>query len=268
MQLPVYEVYAVRYATRDARRPSNFVGGDAHDTSMPMDYFVWLVRNADRQFIIDAGFTAEVAAQRKRTYLRTPRAGLALLGVDTLKATDVVVTHLHYDHIGTYDDFPQARFHLQDDEMRFVTGRYMSHSKFSHSYEVDDICGMVRLVFDERVAFHDGDDELAPGITLHRIGGHTAGLQSVRVHTRRGWVVLASDASHYYEHFENSRIFPTTYHLGEVLEGYKKILRLAESPQHVIPGHDPLVLARYPVAAPGLDGMAVRLDVMPQGKAS
>ena len=51
-------------------------------------------------------------------------------------------------------------------------------------------------------------------MTIHRIGGHTAGLQCVRVHTKRGWVVLASDTSHYYEHFEKGRVFPTTFHIG------------------------------------------------------
>jgi glyoxylase-like metal-dependent hydrolase (beta-lactamase superfamily II) len=263
MQLPVYEVFAIKYATRDARRAANFLGGDPHDAPMPMDYFVWLVRNAERQFIVDAGFTADVAARRKRTFLRTPRAGLAMLGVDSSAATEVIVTHMHYDHIGTHADFPAARFHLQDDEMAFVTGRYMLHRQFRHSFEVDDVVNMVRMVFQQRVSFHAGDAEIAPGISVHRIGGHTRGLQSVRVHTKRGWVVLASDASHYYEHFETGRAFPTTFHVGEVLESYDRLRRLAESPQHIIPGHDPLVMARYPAVSPDLEGIAVRLDVMP-----
>ncbi|MGZ5230494.1 MAG: N-acyl homoserine lactonase family protein, partial [Burkholderiales bacterium] len=105
---------------------------------------------------------------------------------------------------------------------------------------------------------------IAPGITLHRIGGHTAGLQSVRVHTQRGWVVLASDASHYYEHFEKGRCFPTVYNVGETLEGYGILQRLAESPEHVVPGHDPLVMQRYPSASNSLEGVAVRLDVVPR----
>lgn len=266
MQLPVYEVYAIRYATRDARRAAHFIGGDPHDAAMPMDYFVWLIRNADRQFIVDAGFTAPIAARRKRTFLRSPSEGLAMLGVNTALATDVIVTHLHYDHIGTYADFPAARFHLQDDEMRYVTGRHMRHQRFNHGYEIDDVVSMVRMAYDGRVEFHDGDDELAPGITVHRIGGHTKGLQSVRVRTKRGWVVLASDASHYYEHFETGRCFPTTYRLDEVLEGYAKLLKLAESPQHVIPGHDPLVLARYPAPVSDLSGVVACLDVMPGGQ--
>lgn len=264
MTLPIYGVYAIKYATREARRPSHFVGGDPHDTPMPMDYYVWLIRNSERTLVVDAGFTAEVAAQRKRTFLRPPAKGLAMLGVNAAAVRDVIVTHLHYDHIGTFGDFPSARFHLQDDEMAYATGRHMRHARFNHSYEVEDIVGVVRMVFDGRVQFHAGDDEVAPGITLHRIGGHTAGMQSVRVHTKRGWVVLASDASHYYEHFETGRCFPTVYHLGEVVEGYDILRRLAESPQHIVPGHDPLVMSRYPAASNDLEGIAVGLDVMPR----
>jgi glyoxylase-like metal-dependent hydrolase (beta-lactamase superfamily II) len=265
MTLPTYDIYAVKYAQRDARRTNHFLGGDPHDAPMPMDYFVWLIRNDQRCIVLDVGFTAEIAAQRKREHLRTPAAGLAKLGVDAASVRDVIVSHMHYDHIGTFGDFRQARFHVQDDEIAFVTGRSMCHALVRHSFEVEDVVGVVRLIYQDRVEFHDGDDELAPGLTLHRIGGHTAGLQSVRVHTKRGWVVLASDASHYYEHFEKGRCFPTTYNVAETIEGYRTLHRLAESPQHIVPGHDPLVMARYPAVSRELEGIAVRLDVMPNG---
>ena len=264
MNLPIYEVYAIKYAMRDARRTNHFLGGDPHDAAMPMDYFVWLIRNNERTYVVDAGFTAEVAAQRKRKHLRPPAKGLAMLGVNASTVRDVIVTHMHYDHIGTFKDFPEARFHLQDDEMAFVTGRHMCHRLLRHSFEVEDVVGMVRMLYDERVQFHRGDDEIAPGLTLHHIGGHTAGLQSVRVHTKRGWVVLASDASHYYEHFEKGRVFPTTFNIGEVLEGYKRLFALADSPDHIVPGHDPMVMQRYPAASGDLEGIAVRLDVAPR----
>ncbi|MGH7291601.1 MAG: N-acyl homoserine lactonase family protein, partial [Myxococcota bacterium] len=81
MSLPVYEAFAIKYAERAARRQEHFVHGDPHDGPMPMDYFIWVVRGAGRTFVVDTGFTAEVAAQRKRTLLRPARDGLALLGV-------------------------------------------------------------------------------------------------------------------------------------------------------------------------------------------
>jgi len=265
MSTPIYEIYAVKYATRAAQRRDHFVGGDPHDAPMAMDYFVWAVRNRERLIVVDTGFTAEMAAQRKRTLLRTPAEGLALLGIDAGQVKDVVLTHLHYDHVGTFQDFPAAQFHLQDDELDFATGRHMRHVRFRHSYEIEDVIGVVRLVFKDRVSFYQGEAQLAPGVSLHRIGGHTAGMQCVRVATARGWVVLASDTSHYYEHMETGKCFPTTFHLGEVLEGYDTLRRLADSPQHIIPGHDPLVMERYRAPAKALEGIVVRLDEPPVG---
>ncbi len=263
-RLPEYEVFAVRYATRGGTRAKNFLGGDPHDAPMPMDYYVWLVRGADRTFVVDVGFGHAVAAQRGRTLLRTPAEGLALLGVDAATVGDVIVTHLHYDHIGTFADFPVAQFHLQDTEMAYATGRHMCHHQFNHGYEVDEVAGMVCLVFQDRVTFHDGDAEVAPGISVHRTGGHTNGLQCVRVHTRRGWVVLASDVSHYYEHFQQGRAFTTCFSVGDAIAAYRTLRRLAcGDDSRIVPGHDPLVMRIYPAPTPALEGVAVRLDVAP-----
>jgi glyoxylase-like metal-dependent hydrolase (beta-lactamase superfamily II) len=262
--LPEYAVYAIRYATREARRPEHFIGGDPHDVPMAMDYFVWVAIGPERSFVVDTGFTAEVAAQRKRTHLRCPAESLSLVGLKADAVKDVVQTHLHYDHVGNFHKFPAARFHLQDREMNFATGRHMRHPVFNQGFEAEDVVGMVRLNFKGRVEFHDGDAELAPGLSLHCMGGHTAGLQVVRVHTARGWVVLASDASHYYEHLRARRLFPIAFHLGDMLEAYRKIERLADSPDHIIPGHDPLVMRLYPAPAPAMEGIVVRLDVMPK----
>jgi glyoxylase-like metal-dependent hydrolase (beta-lactamase superfamily II) len=263
MTSETYEVYAIKYATRNAQRRDHFIGGDPHDAPMPMDYFVWLIRNAARTVVVDTGFTREVGEARKRTFLRSPAAGLALMDVKAADVKDVIITHMHYDHVGTFHDFPCAQFHLQDEEMVFATGRQMRHTRFRHSIEVEDVVGMVRLVFGDRVTFHRGDAELAPGLSVHHIGGHTPGLQSVRVMTQRGWLVLASDATHYYEHFQKDRCFPTVYNIGDTLEGYSRLHSLAASPRHIIPGHDPLVMQRYPAAAKALEGIAVRLDVEP-----
>jgi glyoxylase-like metal-dependent hydrolase (beta-lactamase superfamily II) len=263
MTPPNYELFAVRYATRDAKRSANFLGGDPHDASMPMDYYVWAARSPERTVIIDTGFTAAAAQRRKRTYLRHPVEGLAALGIHSAAIRDVVLTHLHYDHVGGFESFPNATFHVQEDEMRFSTGRHMCHARFNHGYDVEDIAGMIRLVFSRRVVFHKGQVELAPGISVHRIGGHTAGLQCVRVRTARGWVVIASDSSHYYEHFETNRSFPTVFHVGELIEGYETLRQLADSPDHIVPGHDPLVMARYPAVSETLRDIAVRLDIQP-----
>ena len=184
----------------------------------------------------------------------------ALLGIDAAQVKDVVITHLHYDHVGNFELFPAATLHLQELEMRYATGRYMCSACFSGAYEVEDVVGMVRRVYQGRVRFHDGATELAPGISLHLIGGHTMGLQAVRVATRRGALVLASDASHFYANMEEARPFPIVWSVADMLDGHERLRALAASPQHIIPGHDPLVMQRYKAPAPSLEGVVARLD--------
>jgi glyoxylase-like metal-dependent hydrolase (beta-lactamase superfamily II) len=172
---------------------------------------------------------------------------------------DVVITHLHYDHVGNWALFPAATFHLQDDEMAYATGRLMAQAFFSQAYEVDEVVAMVREVYKGRVRFHDGDAELAPGFSLHRVAGHTRGLQVVRVRTRAGWMVLASDASHLYANMNERRPFPIVWDVPRMVAGYARLAELADAPELIVPGHDPLVMRRYPAASAGLDGIAVRL---------
>jgi len=255
-----YQVYAVKYAHHDRRASENFIGGDPHDGPMPLDYFVWLIHGDGREIVVDTGFSAAMATKRGRDHIRCPTEGLKLLGTDAKSVKDVVITHLHYDHVGNFDLFPNATLHLQDLEMRYATGRHMAHEPFRGAYEVEDVVGMVRRVYAGRVRFHAGDAELFPGVSVHLIGGHTMGLQAVRVHTRGGWLVLASDASHFYANMEQTRPFPIVYSVADMVAGYERLRALAASPAHIIPGHDPLVMQRYPAPAKNLEGIVVRLD--------
>jgi glyoxylase-like metal-dependent hydrolase (beta-lactamase superfamily II) len=258
-----YEVYAIRYARHERRTAENFLGGDPHDAPMPLDYFVWAIIGGGKTFIVDTGFGAEQARLRNRELLRSPTEGLKAIGIDAATVEEVIITHMHYDHAGGLDLFPNARFHIQDREMAFCTGRPMCHATFSHSLREEDVVGMVRRLFAGRLCFHDGDEEIAPGLGLHFIGGHTMGLQSVSVMTRRGAVVLASDAAHLYAHLEQGRAYPVVYNVAEMLEGHARLKRLAASPRHIVPGHDPLVAKLYPAARAGLEGVVVRLDAEP-----
>lgn len=261
--LPEYDLYAIRYATRDAQRRDHFIGGDPHEGPMPMDYFLWVAVHDGRAIVIDTGFKEEVAIRRKRTYLRCPVEALRLLDIDPGHVEDVILTHLHYDHVGNFDLFPNASFHLQETEMHYATGRYMRYPRLAHSFEVEDVCGIVRLNFARRVMFYDGDATVAPGIRIHRAGGHSAGLQFASVNTRRGWVVVASDVTHFYENFEGDRPYTTSFHVGEMLEGFDRLRAVAPTPAHIVPGHDPLVMALYPPASPELQGVVIRLDAEP-----
>jgi glyoxylase-like metal-dependent hydrolase (beta-lactamase superfamily II) len=254
-----FEVYALKYATRDAQGSEHFYGHDIHDYPMPMDYFVWAVVSDEYSIVVDAGFTTEVAARRGREHLRCPAEGLQQLGIHCARVSCVILTHLHYDHVGNLEKFPAATFVVQDEEMAFWTGRYAGREHFRNIVEVQDIVHLVRENFNGRVRFVDGSKEVVPGITVHRVGGHAAGLQVVRVHTAKGNVVLASDASHFYANIEEDRPFSVITDLRQMYEAFDVVRALADSPEHIVPGHDPEVMKRYPPAGPELEGIAVRI---------
>ncbi|MEW6257373.1 MAG: N-acyl homoserine lactonase family protein [Pseudomonadota bacterium] len=259
-----FDLFALRYATHTPRSAAdNFIGGDPHEAGSDLDYYLWVARSPERCFVIDTGFGPDAAERRGRSLLRTPLAALRLIQVEPQAVEDVILTHLHYDHAGSLDAFGRARFHVQDAESAFATGRCMCHASMRHPFEVEDVVSFVRCLYAGRVAFHDGTQILAPGLSVHRIGGHTAGLQAVRVWTRRGHVVIASDATHLYANMRGHRPFPIVHSVADMLEGHDLIQRLADSPDHVIPGHDPLVMRLYPPPTPELAGMVARLDVPP-----
>ena len=260
----IWEVYALKYATHGRMARENFIGGDPHDSSpMPLDYFVWAVVSKDsggRAIVIDTGFDEKAAKQRGRTLLHSPAEGLRAIGIKAEKVEDVILTHMHYDHAGNHDLFPAARYHVQDREMAFCTGRYMTHPLMRLPFDGGDVADIVQKLYAGRVEFHDGDDEIAPGLSVHHVGGHSLGLQMVRVKTRRGYIVLASDAAHYYANMERDLPYPFVVHVGDTLEGYRRAAKLADSAGHIVPGHDPQVLLRYPAAKPKLKGWVARLD--------
>jgi glyoxylase-like metal-dependent hydrolase (beta-lactamase superfamily II) len=262
MTTETYEILAVKYAERMNRvRAESFVMADDHNAPHPMDYFVWVLRNSKRTIVVDTGFDEIEGQRRGRNVLRRPAKALELVGVDAAKVDQVIVTHLHYDHAGTLGAFPAAKFHLQTAEMAYATGPCMCHGHLRVPFTADHVCEMVRNVYSGRVIFQDGDAEVAPGVTVHKIGGHSRGLQAVRVMTASGPVVLASDATHYYENFELGKPFPIVADMEDVLKGYTTLIRLAGTAKRVVPGHDPLVMTYYPALNSATQGTVVRLDV-------
>ena len=244
----VYHVWSLCYArSLDRRTRENFLHpGDIHDGPMPVDFNVWLLVNAHRTILVDTGFNAKVASARRRALDFDPVEGIARLGLAPEAIEDVIVTHLHFDHAGNLDRVARARFHIQDAEMAFATGRCMCEPHIRRPFEVEDVVTLVQAVFAERVCFHDGDAAPFPGVTLHALPGHSKGVQAVRVNTPRGPIVLASDVSHYYANVLRRAPFALTIELRDTLASYQKLRTLAGSVDRIIPGHDPKVRKLYP----------------------
>jgi glyoxylase-like metal-dependent hydrolase (beta-lactamase superfamily II) len=248
MASPVVRIDAIRYARHERTAVNNFTRPvDDHDLAMPLDYFVWAIHRAEGPpIIVDTGFGEDAAAARGRTITRSVNDGLRAAGIDHLLVEDVILTHLHYDHAGSLSTFPNARFHVQDAELAFATSRHVCDREVRAPFDGEPVAQLVRKLYADHVVFHDGDEDFAPGVRLCLAPGHTAGLQVVCCETERGTVVLASDAAHLYANITRRIPFPIFVDEPAYGRAQERVMELAGgSLDHVIPGHDPLVLACF-----------------------
>lgn len=264
MATPTYEILALRYGIFDGRLQfQNYMTPDDHAAPDPLDFLVFAIRGAGRTIVMDTGFSPESAKRRGRELLCTPEQALRNAGIEPGTVKDVVLTHMHWDHAGGMGWFPQARFHIQAAELAYCTGPCMCRPFMRRPFDVDDVQSAIRALYADRMVVHEGGAELAPGITLHLIGGHSGGIQSIRVPTARGWVVLAGDAVHLWGNIRKRVPFPVVVDVEKALKGFETLERLADGPDHIIPGHDPLILRRFPPL--GDNREIVRVDLAPAG---
>ncbi|MEM6304039.1 MAG: N-acyl homoserine lactonase family protein [Pseudomonadota bacterium] len=242
-----WEVFAVKYADRNARtRGDSFLFDDNHDAPHAMDYYIWVLRRGAEVILVDTGYDGAEAQARGRPIALDPVRALAPFGIAPEDVTRIIVTHLHYDHAGGLHLFPNAQLHLQATEMAYATGPCMCHDVLRMPFTAGHVCEAVKRLYAGKLFFHDGEAEVAEGVTVHCIGGHSRGLQCVRVRTQAGWLVLASDAAHYYENVFAGKPFPIVVDMADMLAGFATLKRLASATELIIPGHDPLVRKVFP----------------------
>ena len=244
-----YDVYAVRFATI-ANFPISSLVADA-DRSRRLDIAmtIWLLKGADgRIALVDSGFHREQYFKQfaVRDYVSPPEA-LAPLGVKAADVTDIFLSHMHWDHAGGMDLFPNARVWIQNDEYEYYTGQAWQSANTHGGIDADDVLEIVKRNTAGRVSLVRGDDEVSiSGIGFYIGGRHTWQSQYISAQTRNGrTVVLASDNAYLYENLETHKAIAQTLDAASNLRAQDRMRSLASSPTFVIPGHDPAVFERF-----------------------
>jgi glyoxylase-like metal-dependent hydrolase (beta-lactamase superfamily II) len=250
--IPEYQIYAMKYAERETDLATFFLTAEPGHERVTIDYFVWLVQGGAEPIVVDTGFTPQMGEARRRKVHASPADQLRKLGVDPKDVKTVIITHLHWDHFGGYSYFPNATFYLQLKEYQYWTGPVMRFKAAWRSVEAEDMAELVRLNMQGRFHFLDGTAQVAPGISVHHVGGHTAGTQVVRINTAKGNAVIASDASHLFRNVEENTPTSIITNLPDMFEAFDTIRGLASGPNLWLPGHDPQVLQRFPTHAPDI----------------
>ena len=250
MTPPQYEVLIVKYGTRTALSSEVFLNYPIYqlpDAPIGMDYFLWVVRNPERTVVLDTGYSPAGGLARNRTTLVTPPDALAALGVSFGADTTVVLSHAHYDHAGNLTAFPASQIVMSAAERNFWSSAMAKRHQFQHSAEEADLAELDRAAGEGRLTTFTGELELAPGIRLIEVGGHTAGQLIMQVSTNQGTALLASDAVHYYQELESDLPFTVVTDLPGMYSGFDRITQLIASGEveHVVSGHDPSTLGRF-----------------------
>ena len=247
----MYDVYALKYGERDTTA-CQFFYREASHTPITLHYFVWLILGGPHPVLVDTGFLDDDARERGIRNYVSPAEVVRRAGVRPEDVPVALITHLHYDHWAGHSLFPNAEYWIQRDEVTFWTGPFGRAPAFRQSANVNALAGLVTLNYANRVRIVEGVREVLPGIVLHRVGGHTAGLQIVTVETRRGPVVLTSDASHFYRNVETGQPVQIITSLPEMLAAFETIHTLAGSQRLIVAGHDPQVADRFKPVEPGI----------------
>ena len=221
---------------------------------MDIAMMVWLIEGGGRHILVDAGFYREqfMKQWKPADYVR-PSEAIARMGLKPEDITDVIVSHLHWDHADGVDLFPKARTWIQKDELEYYAGTAWQSRGTHGGIDPEDVLALVKLNTEGRVALVNGDaQEILPGISCYTGGKHTYASQFVTVNTAAGTVVLASDNMYLYENLDKHVPIAQTLDAESNLRAQDRMKQLAADPRLIVPGHDPAVMTRFPNPKPGV----------------
>jgi glyoxylase-like metal-dependent hydrolase (beta-lactamase superfamily II) len=258
-----WDVVAVRYATLEATKDALYYRWSTYgepDGPQTMDYFFYVLRSEGRTIVLDCGFDPVAGERRGRRCLTEPVQALRELGIEPGEVETLLISHLHYDHIGNLGAFGKATFLVPQRELTFWTSDVARNAQFWHHVEGTEIQEVADAHAAGRVETYGGETEIAPGLTAIEVGGHSPGQQILLVDTADGRLVLTSDAVHLYDELEQARPFGVLADLEEMYLGFDTIKRLGAAPgATIVPGHDPEVTRRFPAVAGVREGLALQL---------
>jgi glyoxylase-like metal-dependent hydrolase (beta-lactamase superfamily II) len=250
---PTYDVFAVRYATITGFPASGLLEGADTGRRIDIAMTVWLLKGPDgRNVLVDAGFYRDnFVRQWKPVNFEKPRDAVARAGVKPEDVTDIIVSHIHWDHLDGVDLFPNARIWIQREE--FEHHLDSAGAVKNRAINAADAKVLADLAKQGRVMLVDGDGkEIIPGIHVYTGGKHTFASQLATVNTASGTVVIASDNMYLYENMARHIAIAQTLDRESNLRTQDRMKTLASNPRLIIPGHDPDVFVRFPEPGNGI----------------
>ena len=247
---PEYTIEAIRFGIIPQFRVASLVVGADPSERLDIATVVWLIRGGGRNILFDTGYhrTTPGFDRFKTTDYVRPDEAVKLAGVEPGQITDVVISHVHWDHMGGIDLFPAATIWIQRAEYDYHMGLSWQPGE-SRAADLDDLLTLLKQNAAGKVRLIDGDDrEIFPGIRAYTGARHTFASQYLRIEGTPPFV-LASDNCYLYRNIETNAPIAQTFSPNERagnVAAFQRMVMLAGARDRVVPGHDPLQFERYP----------------------
>ena len=258
---PVYEIYAAKYAGPFTSKLAFLLFNEGWDQDIDRYYYIWVVKGPAETILVDTGVGMTVAADRKLKGYVNPVDVAARIGVKPNDVTKVVITHMHWDHVGGMEmmpkAYPKATFYVQKREYDFWTRHPVAKRKiFAGTADPLAYKLMQDMEGSPRLQIVNGDTNIGPGLDIMLGPGHTIGTQSLAVTTAKGTAVVASDCGHLARNFKEDMPSSLITDLIGWMETYDKVRAKASSVDLCFPGHDAGMLLNYPKVAEDVTRLA------------
>lgn len=244
-----YEVYAISYGVIPDFPVASLVAGADKSRRLDIQMMVWLLKGpGGRNILVDSGFYRDKFFKQwtVKDYVR-PSEAIARVGLKPDDITDVIITHIHWDHAGGMELFPKATVWIQKDEFTYYTGEAWQQRDTHGGIDAEDVLALVRLNTEGRVRLvGGGEQEVIEGVRVYTGGKHTYASQYVGVATKSGTVVIASDNLYLYENLEKHAPVAQTLDAASNLKAQERMKQIASKAELIVPGHDPAIFARFP----------------------
>jgi len=254
-----YEVFALKYAGPFDRKLAMTLFNTGWTEDIAINYYIWAIRAKNGETtLVDTG-TGKVRGPKFKGFF-PPEQLVARLGIRPEQVTRIVVTHMHFDHIGGGAEFaelfPDAKFYVQKKEFDFwINSPLAQRAAFKSLQNPDANKAFAELAKGPRVIQVDGDKVIGPDMQLLLAPGHTPGLQAVLIPTAKGQTIVGSDSAHLFRSFKEDVPSSLITNLPIWLETYDK-LRSNAPVENMFPGHDSKMLTDFPKIAEDITQLA------------
>jgi N-acyl homoserine lactone hydrolase len=235
-------IWPIQMGVNPGKEKSHLTHGINVGVKLDTPIIVYVIKGAQKNIMVDSGGPGpewvEKYHESKTINYQDIESGLKKIGLNPDDIDILICTHLHWDHCFNNHKFKNARILVQKEEIRYAIAPLPMHALFYESQMIGMRPPWLNAL--ENIEIVDGDREIAPGIELVKIPGHTPGFQGVNVKTSEGNYFIAGDFCPLFENWEGVPplkhvVSPIHVNLEDYYESFEKVEKIAD---FLLPGHD------------------------------